>query len=185
MKTQLTMALLALMLMTTACSKPKQDEASAGTPNNGATCANCDGFVAGPTVFQGNLSSSTGSSWSGLQVIADANSISTAAQSTSRPKTQGTYQAIATGGTFTSVSSACLPDGTYSVSVLQVGSVSPSLTVQASNPMWVTLSGPSTVRAPIYFVPADSNGDDVADSGSKVYMFINCNGWTRVDLTAN
>ncbi|WP_413291134.1 hypothetical protein [Bdellovibrio sp. HCB337] len=182
MKTQLTTALLALMLLTTACSKPKADVApSAG---NGATCTNCDGFVTGPTVFQGNLASSAGSRWDGLQVIADANSIATAGQSSSMPKTQGTYQAIATGGTFNAVSAACLPNGTYSVSSLQVGSVSPSLSVQAANPMWVTLSGPTTVRATMYFVAADSNGDDVADAGSRVYMFINCNGWTRVDLTA-
>lgn len=186
MKTKLLFSALAtLMLLTTACSKENKEAevAAAGGGAAGVQCINCDGFVAGAVVFSGTVSNG-GSRIDGLQITADANSLATATQNYSNPKTTGTYQGLVTGGTFTSVSSACLPDGTYQVAGFQVGTISQSLTTQSSNPLWVTLTGPASVKAPMYVALADTNGDDVADAGTRVYLWLNCNGWTRVDLTA-
>jgi hypothetical protein len=174
--------LVALLLLTTACSKESHDEAAATAPV-GATCINCTGFVPGAAVFSGTVSNST-SRIDGLQVIAEANSLATATQTYSQPKTKGTYEALVNAGTFTSVGSACLPNGTYQMSGLQAGTISQNLSTQSSNPMWVTLTGPVVVKSPIYIVLADQNSDDVADAGTQVYLWVNCNGWTRIDLTA-
>lgn len=177
-------ALTALLVLNTACSKGhKNADPAEGAPSNSATCTNCEGFEAGPTIFSGNVSNGS-SHLDGLQIVADNNSLATAAQTYSNPKTQGTYQAMVTGGTLTAVNAACLPDGTYQVQGFKVGSVSANLSVQASSPLWVTLSGPTTVRATMYAALADSNGDDVADAGTKIYLWLDCSGWTRVDLTA-
>jgi hypothetical protein len=174
--------LAALLLLTTACSKENKDEAAAAAPV-GATCINCTGFVPGAVVYSGTVSNG-GSRIDGLQVIAEANSLATATQSYSPPKTKGTYEALVNAGTFTSVSNACLPDGTYAVTGFKAGTISQNLTAQSTNPMWVTLSGPISTKATIYVVLADQNSDDVADAGTKVYLWVNCNGWTRIDLTA-
>ena len=185
MKTKLLFTALAtLMLLTTACSNENKDGEVAGAGAPGVQCVNCSGFVAGAAVFSGTVSNGA-SRIDGLQIVADANSLATATQSYSNPKTTGTYQGLVTGGTFTSVGSACLPDGTYQVSGFQVGTISQSLTTQASNPLWVALTGPTSTKATMYIAMADTNGDDVADAGTRIYLWINCNGWTRVDLTAN
>jgi len=174
--------LVALLFLTTACSMENNNEVAAAAPV-GATCINCTGFVPGAVVFSGTVSNG-GSRIDGLQVIAEANSLATASQSYSPPKTKGTYEALVNAGTFTSVGSACLPDGTYQVSGLQAGTISQNITTQSTNPMWVTLTGPAVVKSPIYVVLADQNSDDVADAGTKVYLWVNCNGWTRIDLTS-
>ena len=185
MKTNLLFTALAtLMLLTTACSKENKDQAPAGGGDVAAACANCQGFVAGATVFSGTVSNGA-SSISGLQVVADQNSLATATQNYSNPKTKGTYQGLVTGGSFTASNAACLTNGTYQVSGFQVGTISQSLQTQASNPLWVTLTGPSTVRATMYIAMNDANNDDVADTGTRVYLFVSCNGaWSRVDLTS-
>lgn len=182
-------ALVTLMLLSTACSKgmnatPSVEPAVTPTTSSATGCLNCQGFVAGATVFSGTLANST-SRMEGVQIVADQNSLATAAQNTSNPKTLGNYQALVTAGTFTAAGAACLPDGTYKMEGFQVGTLSPSLTVQSNNPLWVTLTGPKLARATLYLSFVDSNGDDTADAGTAAYLWVDCNGqWTRVDLSA-
>lgn len=179
--TLLTTVLLSLMVLTTACGKATvKSESPVG---NAAACTNCTGFQTGPTVFSGAVASGA-FRIDGLQVVADQNSLATV--ESEAPQISGTYQGMVTGGTLTAAGSSCLPDGSYQVQGLQVGSISPSLSVQAVNPMWVTLSGPSTIQAPLYITLADSNGDGLADAGSTVYLWLYCNGaWTSLSMSAN
>lgn len=176
-------ALASLMLLTTACGKSNNNSDS-GTSGTGISenCTNCTGFVSGPTVFSGNVASGA-FRIDGLTVVADQNSLSTVFDSS--PRINGTYQGIPTGGTFvvSGSPSACVPDGSYSIQGLTVGMISPTLSVQASNPMWVTLSGPTTFKVPMYIVLHDSNGDDIGDAGSTVYLWFYCNGgWSSVGM---
>jgi hypothetical protein len=179
-------ALTSLMLLTTACGKENKgpDEAPAAPAAAGQSCINCTGFVAGPSVFSGTVSSGA-FRIDGLTVIADENSLATATQAmSSRPRVNGTYQGMVTGGTFTASGSACIADGTYQVSGLQVGTISPNLSTQSANPMWVTLTGPKTIKAPVYIKLVDTNSDDIADAGTAVYVWLDCSGWTSIGMTA-
>jgi len=181
-------ALASLMLLTTACGKSGNNAAEVPAGNGGGvspSCTNCTGFVSGPTVFSGNVS---GGSYriDGLTIVSDQNSL--ASVQTSSPRMTGTYQGLPTGGTFVASgsSSSCVPDGTYSVQGLTVGMISPNLSAQSAGPMWVSLVGPATIRSPIYIVPRDTNGDDIADSGTTIYLWVYCNSaWNSITMTAN
>lgn len=177
-------ALVSLMLLTTACDKGKKNnsEAAAPAPGISESCTNCTGFVPGPTVFSGNVSSGA-FRIDGLQVTADQNSLASVMESS--PRISGTYQAIVSGGTFTASGSACVTDGTYQVQGLKVGMVSPNLSIQASTPLWVMLTGPATYKVPMYIKLADTNSDDMADTGTAAYLWFYCNGqWTSVGMYA-
>lgn len=181
-------ALTSLMLLTTACDKKKgPDEAApaAADPGVSASCLNCSGFVAGSSVFSGKVSSGA-FHIDNLTVIADKNSLATATQATSSsPRINGTYQGLVTGGTFTASGSSCVGDGTYQVSGLQVGMISPDLSTESTNPMWVTLTGPTTIKAPIYIKLVDTNSDDIGDTGTMVYVWFYCSGaWASVGMAA-
>ena len=187
MKTQklLFAALASLMLLTTACGKSGGGDEHSGGAGSGVSesCSNCTGFVAGPTVFTGNVS---GASYSiqGLTVVADQNSIATVYSAS--PRMTGTYQGLPTGGTFVANgSNSCIPNGSYSIQGLQVGMISPDISTQSISPLWVTLTGPTTFKAPMYIKLKDTNGDDVGDTGTTVYLWFQCNGgWSSVGMTA-
>src|SRR5437868_4654835 len=152
-------ALTAMTLLTTACGKNNSGgDAAASVPGGdvAAACSNCTGFVAGPTAFAGNVVNGA-FRIDNLTVVSDQNSLATAGGS----KISGTYQGMVTGGTFTSSGSSCVMDGTYQISGLQVGLISQNLGTESSNPMWVTLTGPMTYKAPVYIKLADTNGDDI------------------------
>ncbi|HEY8269578.1 MAG TPA: hypothetical protein VIG33_01715 [Pseudobdellovibrionaceae bacterium] len=183
-------ALTSLMLLTTACGNTSNggDPVAAAAPAAATGtdgCINCTGFVAGPPVFSGNVSGG-GFRIDNLTVIADQNSLDTAAAQSpgSSPRMSGTYQGMVTGGTFTASGSTCVADGTYQVSGLQVGMISTNLSTQSVSPMWVTLKGPSTIRAPIYIKLADTNNDDIGDSGTVVYLWFYCSGWNSIGMSA-
>jgi len=179
-------ALASLMLLTSACGK---SGGSVETPvegpagSSGSGCTNCSGFVAGPTVFTGNLSGSA-YSLQGLTVIADQNSLANIY--TSSPRTTGSYQGMVVGGTFVaSGSNSCIPNGTYSLQGSQVGMISPNLQTQAVSPLWVSLTGPATFKGPLYIKLNDTNGDDIGDVGTTAYLWFYCNGaWTSVGMSA-
>lgn len=180
-------ALASMMLLTTACGKSGGGDDTAAVPpaagGVGATCSNCSGFVAGPTVFSGNLN---GAAYSiqGLTVVADQNSLATVYSS--NPRMTGSYQGLPTGGTFiANGSNSCIPNGSYTISGAQVGMISPNLSTQSVSPLWVTLTGPTTFKAPMYISLKDTNGDDVGDVGTTVYLWFQCNGgWSSVGMTA-
>ncbi|MGZ3744983.1 MAG: hypothetical protein ACXWRA_14455 [Pseudobdellovibrionaceae bacterium] len=182
-------ALVSLMMLTTACGKTSSggDPAPAAAAATGtASCINCTGFVSGPTVFSGGVSSGA-FRVDNLTVVADQNSLASAATqvSGSGPRMNGTYQGMVTGGTFTASGSSCVADGTYQVSGLQVGVISPNLSTQAVDPMWVVLTGPSTLKVPVYIKLADTNNDDIGDRGTMFYIWFYCNGnWTSIGMAA-
>lgn len=189
MKEILFTALISLMLLTTACGKNGTGGDPVATPAASASgiagCINCAGFVAGPTVFSGNVSSGA-FRVDNLTVISDQHSLDAAAAQVSGagPRMNGTYQGMVTGGTFTAAGSSCVPDGTYQVGGLQVGMISPNLNTQAVNPMWVVLTGPTTLKVPVYIKLADTNSDDIGDRGTMFYIWFSCGGWTSVGMGA-
>jgi hypothetical protein len=177
--------MVSMMLLTTACGKSGGSNEAAGSGGGiSENCSNCSGFVAGPTVFSGNVSGNSGYSIQGLSVAADKNSLATIYSN--NPRMTGTYQGIPTGGTFiANGTSSCIPNGSYSIQGLQVGMISPDLTTQSISPMWVTLSGPATFKIPMYIKLVDTNGDDMGDTGTTVYLWFQCNGgWSQVGMSA-
>lgn len=176
-------ALVSLMMLTTACGKTSNsEEVSGGGSGVGSSCTNCTGFVNGPTAFSGNVTNGV-FRIDGLQVIADQNSLATVFDSS--PRINGTYQGLVTGGNLVASGSACIPDGSYQVQGLQVGMVSQDLHVQKGNPLWVSLVGPTKIKAPLYIQLKDTNGDDMGDAGTVVYLWLHCNGaWTATSMSA-
>lgn len=176
-------ALLSLMLLTTACDKGKKNfeaPAAGGSSGVSESCTNCTGFVAGPNVFSGNVSSGA-FRIDGLQITADQNSLASVYDS--NPRMNGTYQGIVSGGTFTASGSSCVADGTYQIQGFQVGMISPNMNTQAVSPLWVHLSGPASYKIPMYIKFKDTNADDTADAGTAVYLWFHCNGqWTSVGM---
>ena len=177
-------ALVSLMMLTTACGKnSNSEEVSGGGGGVSESCANCSGFVNGPAAFSGNVTNGA-FRIDGLQVVSDQNSLASVFDSS--PRINGTYQGLVTGGTLVASGSACIPDGSYQVQGLQVGMVSQDLNIQKNNPLWVSLVGSTTLRAPLYIQLKDTNGDDIGDAGTVVYLWLYCNGgWTAISMSAN